>query len=628
MNSNTQHGGRSHGLPQERRKVPYRRIRAVIIGAGVSGILMAYKLRNYLGEYVDFQILEKSPELGGTWFENRYPGCACDVPSHCYQYSFAPNPDWSKFYASSQEIKAYLDGVATHFDLKRFIKFNTKVTNAQWSEDTSTWTVRVENGSTYEAEVLFNAGGILNNLQMPNITGINTFAGPILHTADWDSSVDLRGKRIGVVGAGASAVQLLPQIQPTATKVTAFIRTPSWISPPVALPEADRPSYSYDDGEKTRFRENDAEYLEDRKRLEAQFNGMFDAFFKASPQQRDLRERFESRMRSLIRDVALQERLIPKFEAGCRRINPGEQYLLTLQEPNVEPVFESIEKITATGIVAGGVEYPVDVLIAATGFNTTFRPRFPIIGRDGKNLQEVWSESPTSYCGTGVSGFPNYMIFLGPNTPISNGSLMGPIEATGDYFVRILTKMIRQRIKSFDVRIEAQTDFDNHTQEFMRQAVWTGTCRSWFKKDVNGKVSALWCGSSLHYMQSLAEDRWEDYEWRFDGNRYAYWGNGFSWIEKPELDPIGIDEREYSKTMTTIAQRSSDLSFYLGKADPLPKGVLAHVVDAEAQCQHIVGQAEVHGADLTKSDVKDADVTEQEMRSGLESYVPAIAVGV
>ncbi|KAJ3951753.1 hypothetical protein N0V92_011828 [Colletotrichum tropicale] len=514
MNGNTQHGGTSHDPSQERRRVPYRRIRAVIIGAG---------------------------------------------------------------YASSQEIKAYLDGVAKHFDLKRFIKFNTKVTNAQWCEVSSTWTVKVENGSTYEADVLFNAGGILNNLQMPNITGVNTFAGPILHTADWDSSVDLKGKRIGVIGAGASAVQLLPQIQPTATKVTAFIRTPSWISPPVALPEADRPSYSYDDEEKTRFRENDAEYLEDRKRLEAQFNGMFDAFFKASPQQRDLRERFECRMRSLIRDVALQERLIPRFEAGCRRINPGEQYLLTLQEPNVEPVFEGIEKITPTGIVAGGIEYPVDVLIAATGFNTTFRPRFPIIGREGNNLQDIWAENPTSYCGTGVSGFPNYMIFLGPNTPISNGSLMGPIEATGDYFVRILTKMVRQRIKSFD---------------------------------------------------SLAEDRWEDYEWRFDGNRYAYWGNGFSWIEKPELDPIGIDEREYSKTMTTIAERSSDLSFYLGKADPLPKGVLAPVVGAESQCQHIVGQAEVHGADLTKSDVKDADVTEQEMRSGLESYVPAIAVGV
>lgn len=328
-------------------------------------------------------------------------------------------------YASSQEIKAYLDGVAKHFDLKRFIKFKTKVTNAQWSEVSSTWTVEVENGSTYEAEVLFNAGGILNNLQMPNITGINTFVGPILHTADWDPSIDLKGKRIGVIGAGASAVQLLPQIQPPATKVTAFIRTPSWISPPVALPEADRPSYSYDEAEKTRFRENDAEYLEHRKRLEAHFNGMFDAFFKASPQQRDLRERFESRMRSLIRDVALQERLIPKFEAGCRRINPGEQYLLTLQQPNVEPVFEGIEKITATGIVAGGVEYPVDVLIAATGFNTTFTPRFPIIGRNGNNLQDIWAENPTSYCGTGVSGFPNYMIFLGPNTPISNGSLMG-----------------------------------------------------------------------------------------------------------------------------------------------------------------------------------------------------------
>lgn len=320
--------------------------------------------------------------------------------------------------------------MAQHFDLKRFIRFNTKVVNAKWSEDSSTWAIGVDDGSTLESEILVNAGGILNNPQMPAIDGLDAFAGPLLHTAAWDPSVDLRGKRIGVIGAGASAVQLLPHIQPVAGRVTAFIRTPSWISPPVALPEADRPSYAYAEEERLAFRSDDDRYLRDRKRLESQFNGMFDAFFKASPQQRDLRARFEGRMRSLIRDKSLQERLIPGFEAGCRRINPGEQYLLTLQEPNVEPVFDGIERITpGSVVVAGGAEYPVDVLVAATGFNTTFRPRFPILGRGGINLQDLWAESPTSYMGTGVSGFPNYMIFLGPNTPISNGSLMGKREA-------------------------------------------------------------------------------------------------------------------------------------------------------------------------------------------------------
>lgn len=340
-------------------------------------------------------------------------------------------------YASSQEIKGYLDGVARHFGLHKFIRFNTKVTNAKWSEKSSMWTVDVEDGSVFESEILVNAGGILNNLQMPNIEGIDTFAGPMLHTANWDPSVSFRGKRIGVIGSGASSVQLLPEIQPEAAKINVFIRTPSWISPPVALPEADRPSYCYDKKEQRAFRNNEGQYLQDRKRLESQFNGMFQAFFKASPEQRDLRGRFESRMRALIQDKALQERLIPDFEAGCRRINPGERYLLTLQEKNVEPIFDGIERITPNGITAGGVEYPIDVLIAATGFNTTFRPRFPIIGRDGVNLQDLWAEDPVSYFGTGVSGFPNYMVFLGPNTPISNGSLMG--KSLGMQFSPVMT---------------------------------------------------------------------------------------------------------------------------------------------------------------------------------------------
>lgn len=329
-------------------------------------------------------------------------------------------------YASSQEIKAYLTGVAQYFNLERYIRYNSKVTGARWSEEHGTWTVDVDSKTKpYVAEILVNAGGILNDLQIPNITGLDTFAGPVLHTADWDSSVDLEGKRVGVIGSGASAIQLLPQIQPKSSKINIFIRTPSWISPPVALPDADRPDYTYTEREKQAFRSNGETYLNDRKRLESQFNEMFMAFTKGSSQQQDLRATLETWMEARISDDSLKERLVPSFEVGCRRINPGEAYLRALQESNVTPVFDGIDHITPSGVVAGGMEYKFDAIITATGFNTSFKPRFPIIGRRGVNLQDLWAEEPVSYFGTGVSGFPNYLIFLGPNTPISNGSIMG-----------------------------------------------------------------------------------------------------------------------------------------------------------------------------------------------------------
>ncbi|SCO55607.1 related to monooxigenase [Fusarium fujikuroi] len=548
-----------------------KHIRCTIIGAGVSGILMAYKLKSHLNDYVTFQIFEKSPDLGGTWFENKYPGCACDVPSHCYQYSFAPNPSWSKFYASSDEIQGYLKGVAKHFDLERYITFNTKVVSARWSESDSTWTVELEDGSLVTSEILFNAGGILNHPQIPNIEGLSDFTGPLLHTASWDHSIDLRGKRVGVIGAGASSIQLVPSIQPLVQDMKVFIRTPSWIAPPVALPDPKATNYTYTTEEKAIFEAKKGIYLDTRKELEDQFNGMFRLFLKSSPEQKRTRAMFESRMKQLIPDQILQKKLIPPFEAGCRRINPGEGFLTALQKPNVEPVFDSIERVTCGGIVAGGKEYPADVLVAATGFNTTFRPRFPIIGRNGTNLQDVWQEHPESYLGLGVAGFPNYLIFLGPNTPISNGSLMGSVEATADYFIRLLHKMIRQRVKSFEVRADAQNDFNTHTQKIMQDMVWTGTCRSWYKQGTNGKVTGLWPGSSLHYIQVLSEDRWEDYEWTHESERYSYWGHGLSWIEEPGLDPLGASKQDMIEAMTTLPKKDSDLSFYLWESSPLPE---------------------------------------------------------
>ncbi|KAF4503274.1 sterigmatocystin biosynthesis monooxygenase stcW [Fusarium agapanthi] len=373
-------------MSAQQQKKP-RQIRCTIIGAEVSGILMAYKLKRHLNDYVTFKIFEKSPDLGGT----------------CY--------------ASSDEIQGYLKGVAKHFDLERYISSNTKVVSARWSKEDSTWTVELEDGSLVTSEILVNAGGILNHPQIPNIEGLSDFSGPLLHTASWDYSIDLRGKRVGVIGAGASSIQLVPSIQPLVQDMKVFIRTPSWIAPPVALPDPDATNYTYSTEEKAIFEANKEIYLDTRKGF---------------PEQKRTRAMFESRMKQLIPDQDLQKKLIPPFEAGCRRINPGEGFLTALQKPNVEPVFDLIERMTRAGIVAGGKEYPADVLVAATGFNTTFRPRFPIIGRNGVNLQDAWQEHPESYLGLGVAGFPNYLIFLGPNTPISNGSLMGSVEATAD----------------------------------------------------------------------------------------------------------------------------------------------------------------------------------------------------
>lgn len=299
--------------------------------------------------------------------------------------------------------------------------------SARWSDVSSTWTVTAENGDLIESEILVNAGGILNNYQMPTIKGLHDFTGNLLHTAAWDSSVDFHGKKVAIIGSGASAVQVLPQIQPKSSNVTVFIRTPSWISPPFVKANvgAESSNYTYTEAEKVLLRQNEHHYIDMRKEVENEFNGMFDAFFKSTPEQRDMRNRFEARMKSLIKKESLQKSLIPSFEAGCRRINPGEEFLISIQEPNVHPVFGPIDKVTPSGVVSGGVEYAADIIVAATGFNTSFRPRFPILGKNGINLQDVWANDPASYMGTGVSGFPNYLIYLGPNTPISNGSLIG-----------------------------------------------------------------------------------------------------------------------------------------------------------------------------------------------------------
>lgn len=331
-------------------------------------------------------------------------------------------------YATSKEIQRYLKSVCKRFGLQKYIRYNSKVVGAIWQEEQGTWKVEVEGKATVESDVLINAGGILNNFRMPDIAGLSDFEGQLLHTAAWNGSVDLSGKHVAIIGAGASAVQVLPSIQKTCGHVDVYIRTPSWISPPFAHSQEGPVNPPYTVQDMQQFRDDPTFSVKTRKEMESHFNGMFKAFFKSTEEQQDLRAKFELRMKNLIKDEDLQKRLIPSFEVGCRRINPGESYLVALQKPNVQAVFEPIEAIAKDGILVGGQVRRADVLIAATGFDTTFRPRFPIIGRENNNLQDLWESTPVSYMGTGVAGFPNYLIFLGPNTPISNGSLMGMIS--------------------------------------------------------------------------------------------------------------------------------------------------------------------------------------------------------
>ncbi|KIX07125.1 uncharacterized protein Z518_05102 [Rhinocladiella mackenziei CBS 650.93] len=548
---------------------PQRRLRCIIIGAGVSGILIgdflkvwwareqtlthiaAIKLRETLKDKVDFWILEKNEDVGGTWFENRYPGCACDVPSHIYQYSFCPNPYWSTFYASSAEIRSYLKAVVYHYGINEYISFKHSVNKAVWNENRGKWTVSVAGQGAFECDILINASGILNHIQHPNLKNLGDFQGLVLHSAAWNEDTDLRGKRVAIIGAGASAIQLLPAIQKDVEHVDIYIRTPSWITPPPL--ETMRPArgHDYTSGEKQKFRDDPEYSVKIRKEMESSCNKLYKAFIKSSDEQRDIRRKLEESMKSLLADAELQENLIPTFEVGCRRVNPGEPYLEALQKPNVQPIFDSIDEVTPHGIVAAEKLRLADIIIAATGFDTSFRPRFPIIGQKDIDLRERWKDDPVAYFGLAVSGFPNYLMFLGPNTPISNGSLMGTLEATADYFVRLIEKFIHEKAMSFNVRCEVQADFDAHTQNLMEDMVWTGTCRSWYKNK-SGKVTALWPGSSLHYREILESNRWEDFVWQYQGNRFSYWGQGFARVE------------------TSDSAEPGDLAYYIRQHEPLP----------------------------------------------------------
>lgn len=407
------------------------------------------------------------------------------------------------------------------------------MTGAFWNEETAGWDINVEdlalNTEIHDhCDIFINATGILNNWRWPAIPGLHDYKGTLLHTANWDKDVDLTGKHVGLIGNGSSGIQVLPTIQPYASHVTTFIREPTYVSPVQGLEQ-----HVYTDEEKRDFASKPNTLTDYRKRIESGLNGQFGIFLKNTPMNNETHDYMVQQMKEKIGDERLISKLIPEWSFGCRRMTPGVGYLESLTKPNVSVVYGEIERITPKGCVCDdGNEYPIDILICATGFDTTFKPRFPLINPTGKNLQDEWSELPKSYLGIAAADFPNYMIFLGPNCPIGNGPVLSAIELQADYMCKLIDHYQTHNIKSFTPKKAAVEDFIAHKNEFMKGTVWADPCRSWYKSgQIDAPITALWPGSTLHYIEALADVRLEDYEVEYNGNRFAWLGNGYSQTE-------------------------------------------------------------------------------------------------
>lgn len=338
----------------------------------------------------------------------------------------------------------------------------------------------------------------------------------------------------------SSGIQVLPTIRPMAKHVTTFIREPTWVSPVQGLEQ-----HVYSDEERRDFEREPRVLTQYRKNIERGLNGQFSIFLKDTKPNHDTREYFLSQMKDKLQNRYLEERLIPNWAVGCRRLTPGVGYLESLGKDNVTVVYGEINEVTEKGCLCdNGIEYPVDILICATGFDTTFKPRFPLIGPDGLNLQDEWKDEAQSYLGMAAAGFPNYLIFLGPNSPIGNGPVLSAIEAQADYMLKLIDRFQTYNIYTFSPTREAISDFIAHKDEFMTKSVWADPCRSWYKNRPDGPITALWPGSTLHYIEALMDLRIEDWEIKYNGNRFAWLGNGYSQTELDSTADWGYYIRE------------------------------------------------------------------------------------
>jgi cation diffusion facilitator CzcD-associated flavoprotein CzcO len=457
-------------------------VKIAIAGSGFAGLGMAIRLRQEGLD--DFVVLERAHEVGGTWRDNTYPGCACDVPSHLYSFSFALNPAWSRTFSRQPEIFAYLRRCADDFGVREHVRFGDELEEAAWDDERGRWDIRTSRGRL-TADVLVSATGGLSEPKLPDIPGIERFEGTMFHSARWDHEHDLDGERVAVIGTGASAIQFVPRIQPRVGRLHLFQRTPPWI-----LPRTDRPMT---EREHRVFHHVPGAQRLVRHAIYWAREGFVVGF--RNPRLMRLTRRLALRhLKRSVADPELRRKLTPDYAVGCKRILISNDYLPSLAAPNVEVVTEGIREVRERSIVAAdGTEREVDTIIAGTGFHVTDLPIAERVrGRDGRTLDEVWQGSPQAYNGTTVAGFPNLFILVGPNTGLGHNSIVYMIESQLEYVAGALRHLERTGAAAIEPTPEAQDAFVEEVGRMGEGTVWTaGGCESWYL-DRTGRNSTLW----------------------------------------------------------------------------------------------------------------------------------------
>jgi cation diffusion facilitator CzcD-associated flavoprotein CzcO len=472
-----------------------------IVGSGFAGVLMAIRLRQ-IG-VTEFTIFEKAPDLGGVWRENCYPGCACDVESHLYELRLAPNPDWSHRYSPQAEIWAYLRATAERFGVTPHIRYAEPVEQARWDASTSRWHLATPRGGC-TASHLVAATGALADPRMPDLPGLDGFEGPVFHSAQWDHSVDLAGRRVAVLGTGASAVQFVPAIQPRVGHLTVFQRTPGWVVP--------RQDHPWSPRIRAMFRRAPALHRAYREYLRVKREMMGIGFWHPKA-MRLLGLIARHHLRSQVKDPALRRKLTPSFTVGCKRILVSDDWYPALTRPNVELVATAAARVTPAGVVGeDGIERPADVLICGTGFRVTDFPFAPHVqGRDGRLLSGAWAETATAHAGTTVAGFPNFFVIPGPNTGLGHSSVLMMMEAQVEHAIAAIRHLAQVGGRAIEPRPEAQAAFVADVDRRMAGTVWvTGGCKSWYL-DRGGRNSTLWPGTIPQFERRVARFRPEEY---------------------------------------------------------------------------------------------------------------------
>ncbi len=475
----------------------------VIVGAGFTGIGTAIKLAD--AGLDDFVILDRSDRVGGTWRDNTYPGAACDIPSLLYSFSFAKNPKWSRAYSPSGEIRQHIEDMVDHFDLRRRIRFRVEVNGLKYQEDVGTWTLKTKGGKAFQARTVVLASGPLPDYKLPDIRGLDTYEGHRIHSANWDHSYDFAGKRVAVIGTGASAIQIIPELVKQAEFVKVFQRTPGWVLPrlDIATPPLAQRLFA---------KVPAAQHLA-RQALFWGHEVSATALVWNTPLTGLVARLGKAHLRMRVSDPWLRRQLTPDFTPGCKRMLISSDYYPALQRDNCKLIDWPIATISPAGIrTSDGIEHHLDAIVFATGYDVHLTgPPYPVTGTGGRRLADEWAGGAQAYKSINAHGYPNLFFMSGPNSGPGHNSLLVYAEGQIDYAVAGITTLLARDLKALDVKAEVQRRYNKLLQKRLTRTTWMSGCNSWYLT-ADGFNASMYPGFATQYLRQMHDFRLGDYE--------------------------------------------------------------------------------------------------------------------